>query len=170
MRFTAREFSRTWTRFADGACATPTVRVRTEGTYRVIGASPIVPGAIDIEFRPVAVFLTPLTTTAADVLNATPFACATDVWFAGVEQQVPAVSGCSVYQIGAYRGQTEFDIALVQGTKLFVGAPPGDGGTPDIPQRRPTALSGPLDLIKAVSAEILLPATGADWMMQRVRK
>lgn len=170
MRFTAREFSRTWTRFADGACSTPTVRVRTEGTWRATGPSPSVPGAIELELKPVTVFLTPLTTTAADMLNATPYACGTGAWSVGAEQEVLATSGCAVVQISPYRGLTEFDIALVQGTKLFVGAPPIDGGQPNLPQRRPTTLSGPLDLIQAVPAEILLPATGADMTTQRARR
>ncbi len=173
-RFTEKEFSRRFMRFLDAACTGPYVMVRTDGTYRVTGFSTTVPGALDVEFRPTGVFVTPLTTTAADQLNSanggTAGPCETGAWFVGAEQRVSVTRGCAALQISAVRNLVEYDIARVEGPTIFFGAPPADGFPANTPQRRPIAFSSGVPLIQAPPAPaILLPDAGGD-MTQLVRR
>ena len=162
-KFGDRTFTRTITRFANGNCSIPTYRLRTEGSYRVIGASAIVPGAVDIELKPSAVSVTPLTTTAADLLNGSSSApCVTGAWLIGSEQTLLPARGCTQLLVLPFRGGTEFDIARNDG-QLSLGLWPADGFPPTLPERRPTLLGAGLLLVQAAPApEILLPDSGAD--------
>ena len=168
-KFGDSTFTRTITRFANSICSIPMYRLRTEGGYRVVGASAIVPGAVDIELKPSTIGVTPLTTTAADLLNGSTSApCVTNAWLIGSEQALLPARGCKQLQVLPFRGGTEFDIARNDGGRLLLGLWPDDGFPPTLPERRPTLLGPGLLLVQAApTPDILLPDSGADLTKKR---
>ena len=167
-RFDGRNFTRIVTRFMNSACSMPTYRLRTEGTYHLVRPSGSVPGAIDIDFKPGTIGVTPLTTNAADTLNmSTSAPCVGSAWLAGSEQAIVPAQGCPDLLVLPFRGGTEFDIVRNDGNVLSLGLWPADGLPPTLPERRPTLFAPGINLVQSAAVStILLPDTGADLSMR----
>jgi hypothetical protein len=147
--------------FADAKCTIPTLRTRYEGRFVVRNPSSIIPETWDVEFIARQVLVTPYVLNTADFLNSAPKGtCGRERWFVGVEQELAVTLGCPLIGIDLRRPFVEYDIATVQGNRLFLGQRPPDGGSLFAPERRPTTF-GP-SLLRTGDVVILLPPVGED--------
>ncbi|MCS6846332.1 MAG: hypothetical protein RMN52_01290 [Anaerolineae bacterium] len=150
--------------FADNKCTIPTLRTRYEGRFIVRGPSPRIPEAWDVEFAIRRALLTPYVLNTADFLNGAPKgSCGADKWFVGIEQDLAATGGCLLIGLNLRARPVEYDIATVQGNRLFLGQRPPDGGLLFAPERRPTAFGPPL--LRSGDVVILLPPVGGDYTL-----
>ncbi len=150
------------TSFADNKCTIPTLRTRYEGQFIARRPSPALPGAWDVEFVIQRALLTPYVLNTADFLNGAPKGtCGSDRWFVGIEQDLAATSGCFLIGLNLRGRPVEYDIAMVQDNRIFLGQRPPDGGLLAMPERRPAAFGPPL-LRTGEAVIILLPPVGSD--------
>ncbi|HUJ60715.1 MAG TPA: hypothetical protein VLX92_19570 [Kofleriaceae bacterium] len=122
---TSHEWMLRATVFADSACAEPFVDEDVGGaTFDVIGPSPVVSGAQEVDYTFAYRKLTPLSDAAASALNQTPM-CGSN-WETGVEQDLSS-TGCAGFGVDTVTScPTEHDLNKLEGTSLYFGDRSGD--------------------------------------------
>lgn len=155
------------TSFNDDRCTIPTLRTRYEGRFVARRPSPLIPEAWEVEFAIQRVLLTPYVLNTADFLNsALPGTCGAERWFVGIEQDLTATNGCALIGLNLRARPVEYDIATVQGNRLFLGQRPPDGNLLFAPERRPTTFG--LPLLRTGDVVILLPPVGGDYTLAAI--
>lgn len=124
----------TATVYADSACAVPFVAEEVGGsTYDVIGPSPVVSGAEEVDYNFAYRKLMPLSEAAAATLSQIPM-CGSS-WAVGVAQDL-SYTGCAGFGVDTVTScPTEHDLNKLDGTSLYYGDRSGDLCT-----ARPTTL------------------------------
>jgi len=153
-------FSMSLTAYNDGKCTIPSLTMRVEGTFSLLGDSYVAPGVYPINLLWKQVFLRPEVNQTAEFLNSSwPGLCGSLGWSVGGEQDVTGTQGCRLLAIDLRRPISEFDIVGVSGNFLYMGLRPGDGGQIYSPDRRPSVFSVPLVKFQDVPDPIFAPGT-----------
>jgi len=143
--FGAQRIDAHFTTFADPACTAPLLELRFGGEVKVLGASNVAEGAMNVDLI-VDDYLTvtPRMEGFASFLNtAEPGTCGAAEWAVGTEQDV-FKTGCSVMGVAANTPTSEYEVLHVSAGHLYFGARPVDGQPLAQPDARPTALQMPL--------------------------
>ncbi len=147
--------------FADAGCSTKLLNFHVAGTYTIGEPNATLADTYDALFMINSIALTPLVDDMAAFLNsAQPGTCGAAAWQVGVEQDISATKGCSVFGIDLSQPIPEYDILKRDGQRLYFGARPADGGFLNTPERRPTSYAEPL-LLQSAAPVAQLPSTAA---------
>ena len=131
-----REWGIAFTQYADASCEVRLMTAVLRGTYEPTAPSRQVPGAIDITFRFSRKGLVAYDAALVERLNSG--VCGNRRWEVGSEQDVTS-SGCLGIESLTACPQ-EYDIAKVDGRRLFLGDRPRPGTNICAESRRPQGL------------------------------
>jgi hypothetical protein len=131
-----REWGIAFTQYADAACQQRLMTAVLHGSYEPTAPSKQVPGAVDVVFRFTRKSLAAYDAALVERLNAS--ACGARRWEIGVEQDVSA-KGCLWIESLAACPQ-EYDLAKIEGERLYLGERPPPGSNICAESRRPKRL------------------------------
>jgi hypothetical protein len=131
-----REWGIAFTQYADAACQQRMMTAVLHGTYEPTAPSKQVPGAVDMVFRFARKSLVAYDPALIERLNAG--GCGVRPWEIAVEQDVTA-KGCLWIDSLAACPQ-EYDLAKIEGERLYLGERPRPGSNICAESRRPQRL------------------------------
>ena len=134
--------------FADPLCREPTYTLHADGLFKSGEQSPLISGSYHVDFRIVALKITPHNKAVVNNLNhINDNTCGRPKsWRAHVQQDVTSTKGCR--PLGITIPHTEYELVKLETIHfkpmLYFGERPSDGSFPTSPSNRPTSFQSPV--------------------------